>query len=206
MTSITHDIWPVKWLSVLRPDTDGVQYTVILITCITCNLISFLRFAFSRGYFLLLLYYKHIYFFNQIFISFVFIWFFCISVDFAFFHHKTIIRLIMKIKKMWFLHELLPLPGPDTEDLEFTFRRSDNRPLPPGARTDKDTLYLTDVDESASGEYACVGRDRVSGVIRFTIYTTIEVLGKWWYFDDASCFLLYWEGSFLTVIAFSSSL
>ena len=70
------------------------------------------------------------------------------------------------------------IPGPDTERLEFSFRRNDNRPLPRGARTDKGTLYLTTVDESASGEYACVGRDSVTGTILFTIYTTIEVLGK----------------------------
>ncbi|KAK8399442.1 hypothetical protein O3P69_003493 [Scylla paramamosain] len=66
--------------------------------------------------------------------------------------------------------------GPESDQLEFSFRRSDNRPLPQGSRTHQGTLYLTVVDESASGEYACVGRDRISGSILFTIYTTIEVL------------------------------
>ncbi|XP_063876291.1 uncharacterized protein LOC135109132 [Scylla paramamosain] len=66
--------------------------------------------------------------------------------------------------------------GPESDQLEFSFRRSDNRPLPQGSRTHQGTLYLTVVDESASGEYAFVGRDRISGSILFTIYTTIEVL------------------------------
>ncbi|XP_050723887.1 basement membrane-specific heparan sulfate proteoglycan core protein-like isoform X5 [Eriocheir sinensis] len=66
--------------------------------------------------------------------------------------------------------------GPAAEDIAFTFRRSDNRPLPQGSRVDDNVLYLVNVDQNASGEYACVGSDRVSGIIRFTIYTTIEVL------------------------------
>ncbi|XP_045130066.1 basement membrane-specific heparan sulfate proteoglycan core protein-like isoform X13 [Portunus trituberculatus] len=66
--------------------------------------------------------------------------------------------------------------GPESEQLEFSFRRSDNRPLPQGSRSHQGTLYLTAVDESVSGEYACVGSDRITGIIRFTIYTTIEVL------------------------------
>lgn len=69
-------------------------------------------------------------------------------------------------------------PGEGAEDIEFTFRRSDNRPMPPGSRADNNVLYLVNVDEAATGEYACVGQDRISGMIRFTIYTTIEVIGE----------------------------
>lgn len=69
--------------------------------------------------------------------------------------------------------------GPDASSTIYDFRRSDNRPLPRGYRIENGVLYLTNVDQSASGEYACVGSDRISGRILFTIYATFEVIGKW---------------------------
>ncbi|XP_042860326.1 basement membrane-specific heparan sulfate proteoglycan core protein-like isoform X47 [Penaeus japonicus] len=66
--------------------------------------------------------------------------------------------------------------GPDAASTTYDFRRSDNRPLPRGYRIENGVLYLTNVDQSASGEYACVGSDRISGRILFTIYATFEVI------------------------------
>nr|XP_045613717.1 basement membrane-specific heparan sulfate proteoglycan core protein-like isoform X12 [Procambarus clarkii] len=65
--------------------------------------------------------------------------------------------------------------GQPESNIIFDFKRTDGRPLPEGARVDNDVLYLTNVDESASGEYACVGVDHISGNILFTIYSAIEV-------------------------------
>ncbi|KAK7083863.1 hypothetical protein SK128_027497, partial [Halocaridina rubra] len=64
----------------------------------------------------------------------------------------------------------------EVDNVLITFRRSDDRPLPQGYRVQDGVLYLTNVDESAAGEYACVGTDRISGTILFTIYSTIQVL------------------------------
>ncbi|XP_047486475.1 basement membrane-specific heparan sulfate proteoglycan core protein-like isoform X15 [Penaeus chinensis] len=66
--------------------------------------------------------------------------------------------------------------GPDAASITYDFRRSDNRPLPRGYRIENGVLYLTSVDQGASGEYACVGSDRISGRILFTIYATFEVI------------------------------
>lgn len=65
---------------------------------------------------------------------------------------------------------------PNADNLEYSFRRSDGRALPPSAVTRDGVMYLSNVDETASGEYACVGADRISGSILFTIYYIIEVL------------------------------
>ncbi|KAK8750302.1 hypothetical protein OTU49_014768 [Cherax quadricarinatus] len=66
--------------------------------------------------------------------------------------------------------------GPDADSIIYTFQRSDDRPLPAGAYTQNGVLYLTNVDESASGEYACVGADPITGTILFTVYSVFEVL------------------------------
>ncbi|XP_071516712.1 basement membrane-specific heparan sulfate proteoglycan core protein-like isoform X3 [Panulirus ornatus] len=66
--------------------------------------------------------------------------------------------------------------GPDADDIRISFRRTDERPLPFGTRVDGGILYFTNVDESASGEYACTGSDRISGSILFTFYKSFQVL------------------------------
>ncbi|XP_066985998.1 basement membrane-specific heparan sulfate proteoglycan core protein [Macrobrachium rosenbergii] len=73
--------------------------------------------------------------------------------------------------------ELRCAGGSDRESTQIDFKRTDDAPLPRGHRIQGGVLYLNNVDDSAAGEYVCIGSDRISGSILFTIYSYIQVLG-----------------------------
>ncbi|KAF2367998.1 Laminin G domain [Trinorchestia longiramus] len=64
----------------------------------------------------------------------------------------------------------------DFRDVETTFRRADDRPMPPTHRVQDGVLYLYDITREDGGEYACIGTDRLSGQILFTIYADVLVV------------------------------
>ncbi|KAK3867232.1 hypothetical protein Pcinc_027289 [Petrolisthes cinctipes] len=65
---------------------------------------------------------------------------------------------------------------PNHDNLQFSFRRADGRTVPQGIVTRDGVVYFNNVDEAVSGEYACVGTDRVTGSVLLTISYNIEVL------------------------------
>lgn len=76
---------------------------------------------------------------------------------------------------MFFLH----FSDLNADNIQYSFRRTDGEPFSQGVVVRRDgVMELSNVDETASGEYACVGTDRVTGSVLFTVYYFVEVLGK----------------------------
>ena len=73
-------------------------------------------------------------------------------------------------------------PPPPTEnpsnDVLTSFTRSDGQPLPSGHYVANGIMYLYDVIAEDAGEYACIGKDRTTGSILYTIYATVQVVGR----------------------------
>ena len=68
-------------------------------------------------------------------------------------------------------------PFGDVNEIVTSFRRSDDRLLPAGNRVSNGVLYLYDVHPDDAGEYACIGTNRNTGSILYTIYATVQIVG-----------------------------
>ena len=68
--------------------------------------------------------------------------------------------------------------GDDIAQVMTSFKRTDGQSLPEGHSVANGVLYLYDIKPADAGEYACVGSNRVTGSILYTIYAFVEVIGE----------------------------
>ena len=64
------------------------------------------------------------------------------------------------------------------ETLKFDFVRSDGRPLPRNHIEEEGVLTVNDVGPDAEGEYACIVMEKINEEVLFTIYATLQIVGK----------------------------
>ena len=66
----------------------------------------------------------------------------------------------------------------DSEAPYVTWTRSDNSSLPSDAFVRSGTLYIDNVQPTATGEYRCLGTDRYTGRVVFSVVAHLEVICK----------------------------
>lgn len=68
----------------------------------------------------------------------------------------------------------------DTQQIQIDWQRPDNSSLPPTAYIRGGTLYIHDVQPSAAGLYKCLGYDRSTNRLVFSLNSYLEVICKYW--------------------------